>query len=59
MNTDVIDRPSSLTSSQSLCRICDARSTILGHRAPLIHTWAPRPCFFLFPKFRSALAPQY
>ena len=32
---------------------CDTRSTILGHRAPLIHTWAPRPCFLHFPKFRS------
>ena len=36
--------------------LCDARSTILGHRAPLIHTWPPRPCFLLFPKFRSPLS---
>ena len=35
---------------------CDARSTILGHRAPLIRTWAPRPRFLLFLKFRSALS---
>ena len=35
---------------------CDARSTILGHRAPLIHTWAPCPRFLLFPKFCSAVS---
>ena len=28
----------------------------LGHRAPLIHTWAPGPRFLLFPKFRSSLS---